>query len=73
MSDGIQPASSGTVGRFCFNESKTTDFEKLTDLVLTSTAFPGRPSSESVARSRENLLGDVCSRFGRSLLASSLQ
>ena len=30
------------------NESKARDYEKLTNLVLTSNAFPGRPSSESV-------------------------
>ena len=40
--------SSGTVGSLCFNESKARDFEKLTNLVLTSNAFPGRPSRESV-------------------------
>ena len=45
---GIQPASSGTVGSLCFNESKTQDVEKLTNLVLTSKAFPGSPSRESV-------------------------
>ena len=45
---GIQPASAGTVGSLCFNESKARDFETLTDLVLTSNAFPGQPSRESV-------------------------
>ena len=45
---GIQPASSGTVGSLCFNESKARDFDKLTNLALTSDAFPGRPSRESV-------------------------
>ena len=45
---GTQTASAGTVGSLCFNESKARDLEKLTDLVLTSTAFPGRPSRESV-------------------------
>ena len=45
---GIQPAISGTVGSLCFNGSKARVFEKLTDLVLTSSAFPGRPSRESV-------------------------
>ena len=44
---GIQPTSSGAVGSLCFNESQARDFEKLTDLVLTSNAFPGRPSRES--------------------------
>ena len=45
---GIQPASSGIVGSLCSNESKARDFEKLTGLVLTSNAFPGRPRRESV-------------------------
>ena len=45
---GFQPASPGAVGSLCFNESKARDFEKLTDLVLTSNALPGRPSRESV-------------------------
>ena len=45
---GIQPASSGTVGSLCFNESKARHFEKLTDLVLTSNAFPGSLTRESV-------------------------
>ena len=45
---GIQPANSGTVGSLCFDEGKANDFEKLTNLVLTSTAFPGIPSRESV-------------------------
>ena len=45
---GIKPASSGTVASLCFNESKAQDTEKLTDLVLTSMAFPGRRSRESV-------------------------
>ena len=45
---GIQPASCGTVGSLCFNESKARDFEKLTDLVLTWNACPARPSRESV-------------------------
>ena len=45
---GIQPASSGTVGSLCFSESKAKDFEKLTNLVLTSNAFPGRHRRESV-------------------------
>ena len=40
---GTQPSSSGTDGSLCFNESKARDFEKLTDLVLTSKAFPGQP------------------------------
>ena len=31
---GIPPASSGTVGSLCFNESKARDIDKLTDLVL---------------------------------------
>ena len=38
----------GTVGSVCFNESMDRHFEKLTDLVVTSTAFPGKPSGESV-------------------------
>ena len=38
---GIQPASSGTVGSLCFDEGKANDFGKLTNFVLTSTAFPG--------------------------------
>ena len=42
------PGSSGTVGSLCFNASKAEDSEKLTNLVLTSNAFPGRPSRESV-------------------------
>ena len=45
---GVQPSNSGTVGSLCFNESYAPDFEKLTDLVLMSNAFPGRPSRESV-------------------------
>ena len=45
---GIQPASAGTVGSLCFNESKAKDFEKWTNLVLTWNEFPGRPSRESV-------------------------
>ena len=45
---GIQPVGSGTVGPLYFNESKAPDFEKLTDLVLTSNAFPGWPSRERV-------------------------
>ena len=45
---GIQRASAGTVGSLCFNESKVRDFEKSTNLALTSNAFPGRLSRESV-------------------------
>ena len=45
---GIQPSSSGTDGSLCSNESNARDFEKLTDLVLTSNALPGKPSRESV-------------------------
>ena len=45
---GTQPASSGTVGSLCFNESKAKDLEKLTNLVLTSSAFSGIRSRESV-------------------------
>ena len=45
---GIQLANSGTVGSLCFNESEARDVKKLTDLVLTSNAFPGRTSRESV-------------------------
>ena len=56
---GIQPAR---VGSLCFTESKARDSEKLTHLVLTSNAFPGKPSSQLLPRSREDLLGDVCSR-----------
>ena len=70
---GIQPTSSDTVGSLCFNESKARDFEKWTNLVLTSNAFPGSHQQGIGATSRENLLGDVCSRSDRSLLASSLQ
>ena len=40
--------SSGTVGSLCFNESKARDFAKLTNLVLASNAFLGRPGAESV-------------------------
>ena len=45
---GTQPASSGTVGSLCFNESNAKDLEKLTNLVLTSSAFSGIRSRESV-------------------------
>ena len=45
---GMKPGSAGTVGTVCFNESKARGFEKLTNLVLTSNAFPARPSRESV-------------------------
>ena len=45
---GILPASSGTVGSLCLDECKAKDFKKWTNLVLTSNAFPGRPSRESV-------------------------
>ena len=68
---GIPPSNAGTVGSLCFSESKAQDFEKLTDFVLTSNAYPGKPSRESVQRFREDLFGDVCSGFERSLLASS--
>ena len=43
----IQLASSGAVGSLCFSESKARDCEKMTDLVPTSHAFPGRPSRDS--------------------------
>ena len=33
---GTQPTSAGTIGTLCFNESKAKDFEKITNLVLTS-------------------------------------
>ena len=56
---GIHPTSSGTVGSLCFNESKARDCEKLTNLVLTSNAFPGRPSRESVQGLMNTCLG-VC-------------
>ena len=45
---GVQPSNSGTVGLLCFNQSKARDVEKLTDLVLTSTAFPGKPCKDLV-------------------------
>ena len=54
---GTQPASAGTTGTLCFNESKPKDFEKLTNLVLTSKAYPGRPSSESVQRLVKTCVG----------------
>ena len=37
---GIEPASAGKSDRFVFNESKARDFEKLTNLVLTSDKDP---------------------------------
>ena len=42
------------------NGNMARDFEKFTDLVLTSNAFPGRPSRKSVQGLVKNLLGDVC-------------
>ena len=69
---GIQPASTGTVGSLCFNESKARDFENLTNLVLTSNAFPGRPSRESMEGLVKTLL-DMCSRSDRSLPATNVQ
>ena len=45
---GFQLANSGTVGSACFDESKARDFESLAGLVLTSNAFPGTSSRESV-------------------------
>ena len=47
-SGGVQPSHSGTIGSLCFDGSKARDFEKLTDLALTSTEFPGMPSRESL-------------------------
>ena len=70
---GIRPASSGTLGSLCSDESEVRDFDKMTDLVLTANAFPGRHSRKSVQTSCEDLLGDVCTRFDRNLLASSHQ
>ena len=63
---GIQPTSSGTVGSLCFNESKARDFEKLTHLVLTSNAFPGRPSRESVQGLVKNCL-ELCAVYSPAL------
>ena len=45
---GIHLASPGTVGSLRFGGSKAKEFEKMANLVLTSNAFPGTPSSESV-------------------------
>ena len=56
---GVQPASAGTVGLLCFNEIKAKDFEKMRDLVLTSDAFPGTPSRESVQSLVKTCL-DMC-------------
>ena len=47
-SDGIQPAKLWYSWIALLNESKARDFEKLTNLALTSDAFSGRPSWESV-------------------------
>ena len=45
---GIQPAKLWYSWIALLNESKARDFEKLTNLALTSDAFSGRPSRESV-------------------------
>ena len=45
---GTQPASAGMIGTLCFIESKAKVFQQFTNLVLTSHAFPGVPSRESV-------------------------
>ena len=38
----VSVPSSSMFGSLCLNESKARDFEKLTDLVVTSNAFPGK-------------------------------
>ena len=70
---GTQPANARTNGTLCLNESKAKDFEKLTNLVLTSKSISRKTHYGIDARSRENLLGDVCSRSGRRLLARNFQ
>ena len=70
---GIQLASAGTVGSLCFNESKFRDSEKSTNLALTSNAFPGRRSRESVQGLVKTCLDMRAADSDRGLLASSLQ